>query len=74
MNAAIKDKRTSRHAASARGRCLTRILLSLFQKMVKQRQESAELYEKGGRPELAAHEHAEIEIITGLSAQADVGK
>jgi hypothetical protein len=38
-------------------------LLSLFQKMIKQRQESAELYDKGGRPELAAAERAEIDII-----------
>ncbi len=40
-------------------------LMSLFQKMIKQRQESAELYDKGGRPELAAQERAEIEIING---------
>jgi uncharacterized protein len=39
-------------------------LMSLFQKMIKQRQESAELYEKGGRAELAAQERAEIEIIS----------
>src|ERR1700754_3223485 len=39
-------------------------LLSLLQKMIKQRQESVELYEKGGRPELAANERGEIEIIT----------
>jgi hypothetical protein len=32
--------------------------------MVKQRQESAELYEKGGRPELAKQENEEIAIIT----------
>ena len=38
-------------------------LLSLFQKLIKQRQESAELYDKGGRPELARQERAEIEII-----------
>jgi hypothetical protein len=37
--------------------------MSLFQKMIKQRQESAELYDKGRRPELAAQERAEIEII-----------
>ena len=37
--------------------------MSLFQKMIKQRQESAELYEKGGRAELAAQERDEIEII-----------
>jgi uncharacterized protein YqeY len=39
-------------------------LMSLFQKMIKQRQESAELYEKGGRAELASKERAEIEIIS----------
>ena len=39
-------------------------LLGLMQKMIKQRQESAELYEKGGRPELAAQERHEIEIIS----------
>ena len=40
-------------------------VLGLLQKMIKQRQESVELYDKGGRPELAAAERAEIEIITG---------
>jgi uncharacterized protein YqeY len=38
-------------------------LLGLLQKLVKQRHESAELYDKGGRPELAAQERAEIAII-----------
>ena len=38
-------------------------LLGLLQKMIKQRHESVELYEKGGRPELAAQEREEIEII-----------
>ena len=40
-------------------------LLSLLQKMIKQRHESVELYEKGGRPELAAQEREEITIISG---------
>ena len=44
-------------------------LMSLLQKMIKQRQESAELYEKGGRAELAAAERAEIEIISGFLPQ-----
>jgi uncharacterized protein YqeY len=44
-------------------------LLSLLQKMIKQRQESAELYQKGGRPELVAQEQAEIEIISGYLPQ-----
>ena len=44
-------------------------LMSLFQKMIKQRQESAELYDKGARPELAGAERAEIEIITAYLPQ-----
>ena len=40
-------------------------LLSLFQKMIKQREDSIALYLKGGRPELAAQEQAEIDIIAG---------
>jgi uncharacterized protein YqeY len=38
-------------------------LMGVLQKLVKQRQESAELFDKGGRPELAAAERAEIEVI-----------
>ena len=38
-------------------------LLGVFQKMIKQRQESVELYDKGGRPELAQQERDEIAII-----------
>jgi uncharacterized protein YqeY len=40
-----------------------------MQKMIKQRQESVELYQKGGRPELAAQEQGEIEIISGYLPQ-----
>ena len=40
-------------------------LLGVLQKMIKQRQESVELYEKGGRAELAAQEREEIAIISG---------
>src|ERR1700747_1986406 len=38
-------------------------ILSVLQKMIKQRQESVELYEKGGRAELAAQEREEIALI-----------
>ena len=38
-------------------------VLSLLQKLVKQREESAALYDKGNRPELAAGERAEIAVI-----------
>ncbi|HTS40389.1 MAG TPA: GatB/YqeY domain-containing protein [Xanthobacteraceae bacterium] len=39
-------------------------LLAILQKMIKQRHESADIYEKGGRAELAKQEREEIEIIT----------
>ena len=38
-------------------------LLALLAKMIKQRQESIELYEKGGRAELAQQDRDEIAII-----------
>ncbi len=44
-------------------------LLPVLQKMIKQRQESRDLYEKGGRPELAQQEAEEIEIITAYLPQ-----
>jgi uncharacterized protein YqeY len=44
-------------------------LLGLLQKMIKQRQESVELYDKGGRKELADQERGEIEIIKGYLPQ-----
>ncbi len=38
-------------------------ILSMLQGMIKQRNESVALYEKGGRPELAEKEKAEIAVI-----------
>ncbi len=38
-------------------------ILGVLQKMIKQRQESVELYDKGGRAELADQERAEIAVI-----------
>ena len=39
-------------------------ILDVLAKMVKQRQESLEIYEKAGRSELAAQEREEIDIIS----------
>jgi uncharacterized protein YqeY len=39
-------------------------LLALLQKMIKQRQESIAIYDANGRPELAAGERAEVEVIS----------
>ena len=44
-------------------------LLGVLQKMIKQRQESVELYDKGARPELAAQEREEIAVISALKAK-----
>lgn len=37
--------------------------MSVIRKMVKQRQDSIEQYTKGGRPELAAKEQSEIDVL-----------
>ena len=39
------------------------LVTGVLQKMAKQRHESIELYEAGGRPELAAAERAELAVI-----------
>jgi uncharacterized protein YqeY len=39
------------------------LIIETLQKMVKQRRESIELYEKGGRDELAAVERGELKVI-----------
>jgi hypothetical protein len=44
-------------------------LLRLLQKMIKQRHESIELYEKGGRADLAAQEREEVAIISAYLPQ-----
>jgi uncharacterized protein YqeY len=44
-------------------------ILDVFGKMIKQRQESLEIYEKAGRTELAAQEREEIAIIQAYLPQ-----
>ena len=39
------------------------LVTEVLQKMIKQRRESIDLYEKGGRPELAEAEAAEVAVI-----------
>jgi uncharacterized protein YqeY len=68
VNAAIKnadiEARTAGKAALSDAD-----LLSLMQKLIKQRQEAAELYDKGNRAELAAQERAEIDVIAAFLPQ-----
>ena len=64
MNSTIKNADIEARGAG-KGPLADGDLASVFQKMIKQRQESKELYEKGGRPELAKQEAEEIAIIEG---------
>jgi uncharacterized protein YqeY len=68
VNAAIQnadiEARTAGRAALSDAE-----LLSLLQKLIKQRQEAAELYDKGGRPELASQERGEIDVLAGFLPQ-----
>jgi len=44
-------------------------ILVLLQKLIRQREESVDLYDKGGRKELADQERAEIAVIRGFLPQ-----
>jgi uncharacterized protein YqeY len=46
-------------------------VLGLLPKLIKQRQEAAELYDKGGRPELAQQEREEIAIISSYLPKSE---
>ncbi len=61
--AAIKDRDIQARGTGKDDTPTEADLQALLMKMVKQRRESAEVYEKGGRPDLAAQEKAEIAII-----------
>ena len=60
------QERRYRGARPARARSTTTTISACMQKLIKQRQDSVELYEKGGRAELAKQERDEIEIIKGF--------
>jgi uncharacterized protein YqeY len=45
-------------------------MMKLLRSLVKQRRDSVEQYEKGGRPELAAKEKTEIDVIETYLPQA----
>jgi uncharacterized protein YqeY len=68
VNAAIKNADIEARTAG-KGPLSDDDLLGLLQKMIKQRQESVELYDRGGRQELADQERGEIEIIKGFLPQ-----
>jgi uncharacterized protein len=61
--AALKDRDIANRTEDSRDLLGDDEILSLMAKMIKQREESAETYDKGNRPELAAGEREEIAII-----------
>ena len=63
ISAAIKDRDIQARGTGKDDAPTEADLQALLMKMVKQRKESAEVYEKGGRPDLAAKEREEITII-----------
>lgn len=71
IQAALKDKDIEARGAG-RGQASEEEILGLLQKMIKQRQESAGIYEQAGRAELATQEREEAEIIASyLPKQMD---
>ena len=62
ITSAIKDKDIAARPGNMNGVSDAEII-DMMQKMIRQRQESIEMYTKGNRPELAAKEQAEIEVI-----------
>src|SRR5262245_25973395 len=67
MNAAIKN--ADIEAERAGKKLADEDLIGVLQKMVKQRQDSIEAYDKGGRKDLADQERGEIEVIKGFLPQ-----
>jgi uncharacterized protein YqeY len=68
MSSAIKQKDIDARP-SGKGDITDDQIMQLLQTMIKQRRESISMYEKGNRPDLAAKEHAEIEVIESFLPQ-----
>jgi len=64
MNAAIKEREIAlRGSGDDEAGVGDPEIMALLGKMIKQREDSAEQYENGGRLELAGREHEEIKVI-----------
>ena len=78
INAAIKDRDIALRGTNGEGHetgVADTEVLAILGKMTKQRQESARVYEEGGRLDLAERELTEIEVIEEfLPTQLDDGE
>lgn len=63
ISAAFKDREIQNRGTGKDDSLSEAGMQEILVKMIKQRRESAETYDKGGRPELAASERSEIVII-----------
>jgi hypothetical protein len=63
VQAALKDRDIAARSGGTTNGVPDDQVLDLLAKMVRQRQEAAEQFRKGNRPELAEQEEAEIEVI-----------
>jgi uncharacterized protein YqeY len=63
INAALKDRDIAARTETSRELLGDDEILLLLAKMIKQREDSITAYEAGNRPELAAAERAEIDVI-----------
>ncbi len=67
INAALKDRDIE---ARGQGKTVSdEEILTLLQKLIKSRQESAEIYEKAGRTDLSTQEREEIAVIQSFLPQ-----
>ncbi len=75
INAAIKDREIAARGDGDDGGIDDGEILAILSKMMKQRNESAKVYEEGGRLDLAERELSEIAIIQEfLPKQLDEGE
>ncbi|ASY57317.1 GatB/YqeY domain-containing protein [Sinorhizobium sp. CCBAU 05631] len=65
IQAAIKDRDIA-NRGQGKDRAGDDEIMQILAKMIKQREESARIYDEGGRPELAEQERQEITIINGF--------
>ncbi|WP_300545556.1 GatB/YqeY domain-containing protein [Maricaulis sp.] len=63
ISAAVKDRDIAARAEDRCAGCEDTEILSILQKLVKQREDSADTYEKAGRLDLAEAERAEAEVV-----------
>jgi len=63
ISAALKDRDIAARSQDRHDGISDDEILAMLQTMIKQRQESARMYDEGGRPDLVKTEQAEIAII-----------